>query len=91
MLPSPSANHIYSNIGPNIVIRNYASVTKIWTTDGIISRDDGPAIEYYSSHKVANIWVTDGVVHRIEGPAIIVNRGHGWDKKYVENGHYTGE
>jgi len=39
---------------------------------GLLSRDDGPAIEYSSGDKY---WFSNGKIHREEGPAFISRSG----------------
>lgn len=40
---------------------------EIWYKDGVIHREDGPAIR----HKCNQVWIKDGLLHRLDGPAII--------------------
>jgi hypothetical protein len=41
--------------------------TKYWYQEGILHRDDGPAIEYPDGEKA---WYQHGQRHRVDGPAI---------------------
>lgn len=50
---------------PNFEIDDHG--TKIWRLNGILHREDGPAIEYVSGTK---IWYKQGYKHREDGPAI---------------------
>jgi hypothetical protein len=40
---------------------------KLWYKDGVIHRDDGPAVEYIYGNK---FWYKNGLRHRIGGPEV---------------------
>lgn len=53
--------------------------SKYWIKNGVLTRDDGPAIETPSQKE----WYINGVLHRDNGPAIEMNDG---TKKWFQNG-----
>ena len=46
--------------------------TKRWYHDGLLHRDDGPAVEYKDGEKS---WYQNGTLHREDGPALEWNNG----------------
>ena len=44
-----------------------ADGTKRWHLNGILHREDGPAVEYLDGKKY---WFQEGVLHREDGPAV---------------------
>lgn len=54
--------------------------TKHWYLNGILHREDGPAIEWYDETKE---WCQNGLLHREDGPAIERYNG---DKEWFLNG-----
>ena len=46
--------------------------TKRWFLNGLLHREDGPALEY---HDGTNYWYINGLLHRLDGPAIIESTG----------------
>jgi len=48
---------------------------KYWYRDGVMHRDDGPAIEFANGSKV---WRVHGKLHREDGPAIIYFNEEYW-------------
>ena len=46
--------------------------TKIWYKDGLVHREDGPAIIWPDG---SNFWYKDDIFHRDDGPAIICPDG----------------
>ena len=63
--------------------------TKHWYKDGILHREDGPAVEYTDGTKQ---WYRDGKLHREDGPAVEwVNGATDWYLEGVHLGYrYTG-
>jgi len=53
-----------------------------WYQDGLLQREDGPAVEYADGYKV---WYQNGKKHREDGPAIECPNG---DKAWYQNGRY---
>lgn len=51
----------------NVSITTPAGV-QTWYKDGVIHREDGPAIEYPNG---AQAWIQNGKLHRLDGPALI--------------------
>ena len=47
--------------------KTYTSGTKHWNKDGLLHREDGPAIEFADGTKS---WLVNGKLHRKDGPAI---------------------
>jgi hypothetical protein len=45
---------------------------KFWRLNGLLHREDGPAVEYINESKQ---WWLNGRLHRKEGPAFIYNDG----------------
>ena len=46
----------------------------IWETEeGLIHREDGPAVEFDSGTKY---WLVNGLLHRLDGPAVELDSGH---------------
>ena len=41
--------------------------TNYWLKDGLLHREDGPAVVYYNGDK---IWYKNGLCHREDGPAV---------------------
>ncbi len=58
-----------------------------WFKNGIIHRDNGPAIEYSEGKKV---WIVNGRTHREDGPAITFFNSEEWfiDGKRFESDKY---
>jgi hypothetical protein len=54
----------------HVYVNDYGS--KYWRVNGILHREDGPAVEYMSGGRD---WWIDGKRHRIDGPAIIYSDG----------------
>ena len=53
---------------------------KVWYKDGLLHREDGPTVEYFSGTKV---WYKEGDFHREDGPAIERSNG---DKEWWKGG-----
>ena len=53
--------------------------SKFWYLNGILHREDGPAVEYADGSKY---WVLNGKLHREDGPAIEYVNG---DKEWYLN------
>lgn len=47
--------------------------TKRWFKDGLLHREDGPAVEWFNVDKW---WYIDGKLHREDGPAIEYYSGY---------------
>ena len=45
---------------------------KYWYKEGLLHRENGPAVEYNNGTK---IWMINNKIHRLDGPAIIRNDG----------------
>ena len=58
----------------------YANGDKRWVLNGVLHREDGPAVDCTSGHK---IWYLNGDIHREDGPAIEDANG---SKKWYLNG-----
>ena len=56
-----------------------------WYKNGLQHREDGPAIEYFSSYKA---WWLNGERHREDGPAVEYGDGR---KEWWLNGDYKSE
>ena len=56
--------------------------TKCWYKDGLIHREDGPAIIYKDG---AQYWYKNGKYHRDDGPAAICRDG---SQYWLKNGKY---
>jgi len=54
--------------------------TKYWYKDGLLHREDGPAVEWADG---AKFWYKEGKLHRIDGPAIEYANG---SKLWYEKG-----
>ena len=59
-----------------------ANGSKWWKLDGIVHREDGPAVEFTDGYKV---WYKHGKRHREDGPAVDYSNGH---KSWYLNGQY---
>jgi len=61
--------------------------SRYWRVDGIVHREDGPAVEWADGSKS---WYIDGRLHREDGPAVEdANGAKGWyinDKLHREDG-----
>jgi hypothetical protein len=55
---------------------------KLWRLNGVLHREDGPAIEYPNGDK---LWLFNGKLHRENGPAIIYACG---DKEWWLNDYF---
>ena len=53
---------------------------KYWFKDGLLHREDGPAIEFPDGCKY---WIVNGAYHREDGPAIEFSNG---ERYYYLNG-----
>jgi hypothetical protein len=54
----------------------YQDGTQLWVKNGIIHKEDGPAIIYPNG---TMMWVVNGIVHNENGPALIRSDGsRGW-------------
>lgn len=62
------------------ICKIYSNGNKIYFLNGILHREDGPAIEYSSGHKE---WHVNGQSHREDGPAIEWSDG---GKEWWKNG-----
>jgi hypothetical protein len=58
----------------------YENGSKQWYLNGLIHREDGPAIEFSDGTKW---WKLNGIQHRVEGPAVECANG---DKHWFLNG-----
>jgi hypothetical protein len=47
--------------------KTYPSGDKAWYLNGVLHREDGPAIEHSNGHKE---WYLNGYLHREDGPAV---------------------
>ena len=54
-----------------------------WCQDGLLHRDDGPAIEWINGDKY---WYKNGKLHRIDGPAVEWTDGSG--EYWINNNYY---
>jgi len=59
--------------------------TKRWYKNGVLHREDGPAVEYVNGTKN---WYKNGLLHRDDGPAI---EGANGAKYWYKNGEYHRE
>ena len=51
--------------GPAVTIRKYGKDIKMWCKDGLLSRDDGPAITIQDGEYTdLEVWFKDGKIHR---------------------------
>ena len=55
------------------VCKTYESGTKEWWFNGVLHREDGPAVEYVNGSKE---WFLNGKCHREDGPAMEYSDGH---------------
>lgn len=53
----------------------YKDGSTFWFKNGILHRDNGPAVEYKEGK---NIWFKNGRIHREDGPAIIFYSDEEW-------------
>lgn len=58
---------------------DYVTITKYWFNNGVLHRDNGPAIE----SDLCLIWVNNGKIHRDNDPAVICSDG---TCEYWQNG-----
>ena len=59
---------------------------KWWCLNGLLHREDGPAIEFADGYKA---WYINGKFHRIDGPAILSTEGYkAW---YLEGIMYSSQ
>lgn len=58
---------------------------KFYYSDGVLTRDDGPAVEWGDGTK---IWYKNGKRHRVDGPAIECSDG---TKIWMQNEEYHRE
>ena len=63
-----------------------ANVHKEWYKNGVLHREDGPAMELINEDKH---WYINGERHREDGPAI--EYGNGTKEWYINNKSYTKE
>jgi hypothetical protein len=63
-----------------LIIDDYGD--KEWYLNGLLHREDGPAIEYINGYKA---WCIKGIYHREDGPAIEYSDG---SKEWYLNGNY---
>ena len=56
-----------------------------WFTDGVLDREDGPAIEWTDGNKT---WYKSGLIHREDGPAVLNKHG---DVLYLIDGRFSRE
>ena len=56
--------------------------TEFWYENGLLHREDGPAVIYSNGHK---FWYKNGKLHREDGPAIVAWNG---SKQWWMNGGY---
>jgi len=62
----------------------YSGGERNWLKNGLLHREDGPALEWYDGDQC---WYKDGVLHRVDGPAIVtLAKGVGW---FVNNQNIT--
>lgn len=59
--------HAHRRYGPAYI--NHSHNIEIWAVDGIIHREDGPAIVQNKSM----VWMRNGLFHREDGPALDTN------------------
>ncbi len=65
-------------------IVDYTDGKKYWYKEGMLHREDGPAVEHKSGHKQ---WWIEGKLHRENGPAIEWPNG---DKRwYLQNQNFS--
>jgi hypothetical protein len=58
--------------------------TKCWYVNGILHREDGPAVEWPSGTKC---WYVNGRLHRLDGPAI--EFASGYKEYWINNVRYS--
>ncbi len=69
--------------------RDMMLVTERWYRNGIIHRDDGPAVIYYENgQKTYEFWIRDGIWHRDDGPTRV---RYNKDKKIEEHWFRNGK
>jgi len=70
--------NISSTVTPEIIYNKNGD--KEWRVNGLLHREDGPAVEMYNGDKA---WYLNNKQHREDGPAAIRKNG---DKKWYLNG-----
>jgi hypothetical protein len=68
--------------GPKSTMHVDGEGNEIWSINGIIHREDGPAVEYVNGDKT---WYHDGKIHRSDGPAY---EGADGTKTWYSNGQF---
>ena len=66
-----------------VKVNNYDD--RFWYKDGVLHREDGPAVEYEDGDKA---WYKNGIIHRDDGPALEYLEGI---KKWYLNGEELSE
>lgn len=62
---------IHNDTGPAIVANHGKKQTEIFAREGIVTREDGPAITCVSAGKtIKSEWVKNKSYHRVDGPAV---------------------